>query len=81
MPVYEFTCADCQAAVEVIRGLGESDPPSCEVCGAAEMQRVFSRVAVRYGSWGFTSTDSLVNDTRGKDFKELRSKAEQISDE
>jgi putative FmdB family regulatory protein len=81
MPVYEFTCAECGAAVELIRGLGETDAPACDACGAASMQRVFSRVAVRYGSWGFTSTDSLVNDTRGKDFKALRSKAEQISDE
>jgi len=38
-------------------------------------------VAVRYEGWGFTATDSLVSDTRGKDFRTLRDKAEQISDE
>jgi hypothetical protein len=38
---------------------------------------------VRYGSWGFSSTDGLIGDDRAprKDFKTLREKAEQISDE
>jgi hypothetical protein len=36
---------------------------------------------VRYNGWGFTSTDSLVSDTRGKNFRDLRDKADQISDE
>lgn len=80
MPVYEFRCRECGAEAELIRGLGESDPPDCAAC-TAPMQRIFSRVAVRYSTWGFTATDSLVGDTRGKDFKALRSKAEQISDE
>lgn len=44
------------------------------------MRRVFSRVAVRYGSWGFRTTDSLISDTRGRDFKALRDRAERISD-
>lgn len=79
MPVYEFNCPSCAAGAELLRGLGESEAPLCDECGT-QMQRKFSRVAVRYGSWGFNATDSLVGDTRGKDFKELRSKAEQISE-
>lgn len=46
-----------------------------------ERRRKFSRVAVRYEGWGFASTDSLVTDTRGKDYKALRERAERISDE
>ena len=39
-----------------------------------------SRVGVRYQSFGFTSTDRLVNNPNGKDFQALRSKAEEIAD-
>lgn len=80
MPVYEFSCPACAELVEELRALGADDPPPCPAC-AAPMRRKFSRVGVRYGSWGFSATDSLVSDTRGKDYKALRSKAEQIADE
>ena len=79
MPVYEFACT-CGERAEELRALGEDSPPVCPECGET-MRRKFSRVGVRYGTWGFSATDSLVSDTRGKDYKELRSKAEQISDE
>jgi putative FmdB family regulatory protein len=82
MPVYEFVCRECGAHEEHLLPLGAGAPGSCVACGGA-LRRKFSRVAVRYGSWGFTATDSLVDDARGprKDFKTLREKAEQISDE
>jgi hypothetical protein len=38
-------------------------------------------VAVKYQSWGFTSTDKLVgDDRRDQDFRALRDRAERISD-
>lgn len=82
MPVYEYTCPECEHASEELRALGQTDAPECSQCGA-QMQRRFSRVAVKYSSFGFNSTDSLVTDTKGrsqKDFKALRNKAEEISD-
>lgn len=79
MPVYEYTCSACNSSAELLRALGDTEPPACAQC-SAQMQRKFSRVAVKYGAWGFTSTDSLVGDSRGKDFKALRNKAEEISD-
>ena len=36
---------------------------------------------MKYNGWGFTATDSLVGETKGKDFKRLRETAEKISDE
>ena len=39
-----------------------------------------SRVAVKYQSFGFTSTDNLVENPQGKDFQALRRRAEEISD-
>ena len=80
MPVYEYVCRSCEAAEEHLQSLGAGVPGPCAACGG-ELRKKFSRVAVRYEGWGFTSTDSLVNDTRGRDFKALRSKAEQIADE
>jgi putative FmdB family regulatory protein len=80
VPVYEFGCPACGAQVELILPLGDNGPRPCDGCGGRMRQRL-SRVAVKYGSWGFTATDSLVGDARGKDFKALRAKAEQISDE
>jgi hypothetical protein len=36
---------------------------------------------VRFSGWGFSRTDSLLpGDRRGRDFKKLRDKAEEITD-
>lgn len=80
MPVYEFRCGACAEVEEHLLPLGAGPPGPCRSCGG-ELRKKFSRVAVRYEGWGFSSTDSLVSDTRGRDFKALRSRAEQISDE
>jgi hypothetical protein len=38
-------------------------------------------VAVRFSGWGFSRTDDLVSGDRPrKDFKELRSRADEIAD-
>jgi putative FmdB family regulatory protein len=79
MPTYVFRCPACSHEMELLLPLGETAPRPCEECGGEARHRL-ARVAVRYNTWGFTATDSLVSDTRGKDFTELRTKAEQISD-
>ena len=82
MPVYEYLCAACGALEEHLLPLGTAWTEACGSCGGV-LRKKFSRVAVRYEGWGFSSTDKLISDARGprKDFKALRSKAEQISDE
>ena len=80
MPVYEYACRSCGAVEEHLLPLGDAGPDACAACGGA-LRKKYSRVAVKYETWGFGATDNLVKDTRGKDFKELRSRAEQISDE
>ena len=80
MPIYEFACRACGAVEEHLLALGADGPATCEACGGA-LRRKFSRVAVKYQGWGFASTDGLVNDPRGKDFKALRERAERIADE
>lgn len=79
MPTYVFRCDACRHEMELLLPLGETGPRACEDCGGPARQHL-ARVAVRYNGWGFTATDGLVGDTRGKDFAALRSKAEQISD-
>ena len=80
MPVYEYACRACAAVEEHLLPLGQEWGEACAACGG-ELRRKFSRVAVKYEGWGFTATDSLVNDTRGKDYKALRERAEKIADE
>jgi putative FmdB family regulatory protein len=80
VPLYLFRCAECGAEHEALLPLGETGERPCPECGGPARHR-FSRIAVKYDGWGFTATDSLVTDPRGKDFKKLRETAEQISDE
>jgi putative FmdB family regulatory protein len=79
MPMYVFRCAACSAEAELLLPLGDTASRTCEECGGEARHRL-ARVAVRYNSWGFSATDSLVGDTRGKDFTTLRTEAEKISD-
>jgi putative FmdB family regulatory protein len=80
VPVYAFRCSECRAEHEALLPLGDTAERPCPDCGGPARLRL-ARVAVRYGSWGFTSTDKLVGDTRGKNFKRLRETAEKIADE
>ena len=80
MPVYEYACRACGATEEHLQPLGSGAPGPCAACGG-ELRRRWSRVAVKYQSWGFTSTDKLVgDDRRDQDFRALRDRAERISD-
>jgi putative FmdB family regulatory protein len=80
MPVYLFRCTACGTEAELLLPLGQTEDRLCVACGEPAQHR-FARVAVKYNGWGFTSTDNLVSDTRGKDFKALRETAEKISDD
>jgi putative FmdB family regulatory protein len=81
MPVYEYACRACDAVEEHLQPMGSEAPGPCRACGG-ELRRRFSRVAVKYQGWGFTSTDKLVaGDRPRKDFRELREHAERIADE
>jgi putative FmdB family regulatory protein len=56
MPLYEYKCPNGHL-FEVIHGMTEPSPETCEVCGAAPLQRVLHPVAVHYKGSGFYSTD------------------------
>ena len=81
MPVYAFSCPLCNGVTELLLKLGDTGPRPCPTDGCTgTAQLKMSRVAVKYQSFGFTSTDKLIDNPKGKDFKALRSKAEEISD-
>ena len=56
MPIYEYKCPNGHL-FEVIHGMTEPAPTSCEVCGEGPLQRVLHPVAVHYKGSGFYSTD------------------------
>jgi predicted nucleic acid-binding Zn ribbon protein len=81
VPVYVFSCPRCNGENELLLKLGDTGPRPCQTEGCeGTAQLKISRVAVRYQSFGFTATDRLVADAQGKNFRDLATKAEQISD-
>ncbi|HEV8462823.1 MAG TPA: FmdB family zinc ribbon protein, partial [Gaiellaceae bacterium] len=56
VPIYEYKCPNGHL-FEVIHGMTEPSPETCEVCGAGPLQRVLHPVAVHYKGSGFYSTD------------------------
>ncbi len=56
MPIYEYKCPNGHL-FEVIHGMTEPAPETCEVCGASPLQTVLHPVAVHYKGSGFYSTD------------------------
>jgi putative FmdB family regulatory protein len=80
MPVYEYRCRSCGRTVEELQPMGAAAPGPCEACGG-ELRRVYGRVAVTFGGWGFAKNDALLPEgRRRKDFKRLKSRADQIAD-
>ena len=81
MPVYEYRCRACGFLVEEVQPMGAGPPGPCPECGG-ELRRVYGRVGVRFSGWGFRRTDSLLPEDRrrGKDFKELERKSQELTD-
>jgi predicted nucleic acid-binding Zn ribbon protein len=81
LPVYVFRCPECGGENEQLLALGDTAPRPCDTAGCIGTRTLrLSRVAVRYDAFGFSATDKLVTDTRGKDFKSLSAKAQEIAD-
>ena len=60
--------------------MGAPAPERCPECRGV-LRRVWGRVGVRFSDWGFRRTDSLLpGDRPRQDFRELKEKAEEITD-
>ncbi|MDX1658076.1 MAG: FmdB family zinc ribbon protein [Nitriliruptorales bacterium] len=82
MPLYEYVCRDCGSTVERILSHDEADTPgACPECDG-DLDRRFSRVAVKLEGWGFSKTDGWVPDRPGgrPDFQTVKERAERLSD-
>ena len=81
MPVYEYACDGCEVGLERLLPMARADEPGpCPECGGA-LRRRFSRVAVKYTSWGFSRTDGLVAERPGRgDYRQVAERAERIAE-
>lgn len=81
MPVYEYRCRTCGHRVEEVQAMGAGPPGPCPTCGG-ELRRAYGRVGVRFSGWGFRRTDSLLPEDRPrKDFRALKDKAEELTED
>jgi putative FmdB family regulatory protein len=82
MPVFGFKCTACARREDVIVLPGEEIPTACSECGG-ELKRTWAgRLHVSLEGWGFSKTDSYLPDDRPRrDFKQLKERAERITDE
>jgi putative FmdB family regulatory protein len=81
VPVYEYRCRTCGHRVEEVQAMGAGPPGPCPTCGG-ELRRAYGRVGVRFSGWGFRRTDSLLPEDRPrKDFRALKDKAEELTED
>jgi putative FmdB family regulatory protein len=80
VPVYEYRCRSCGHTLEEVQPMGSGPPGPCPACGGP-LRRVYGRVGIRFGGWGFSTTDALLPaDRPRKDFRTLKEKAEEIAE-
>ena len=46
MPIYEYRCAKCGHAMEVLENVGASHKHTCAKCGARQMEKMISTFGV-----------------------------------
>jgi len=82
VPVFGYRCTACGARTDHIVLPGEESPTACSDCGGALKRTWSGRVHISLEGWGFKKTDSYLPDDRPRrDFKELKERAERMSDE
>lgn len=90
MPIYEYTCHDCQRRVSLLwRSFAdaESRAPVCPRCGGANLTRLISRVAVvrseggRFDDVSDSDADSALSGLDENDPKSLARFMRKMADE
>ena len=58
MPIYEYSCIECETSTEVNRSFSDPETiPQCSKCGYS-MARVYSSVGIQFKGTGFYKTDN-----------------------
>jgi putative FmdB family regulatory protein len=82
MPVFGFKCQACGARSDHIVLPGEEAPNKCSLCQGALKRTWSGRVHISLEGWGFKKTDGYFSDDRPRrDFKQLKERAERMTDE
>ena len=81
MPVFGYKCPNGHREDAIVLP-GEKPPTKCKGCGGKLKRTYGGRVSVQLQDWGFSKTDSYLPDNRPRrDFKQLKERAERITDE
>ncbi len=65
MPIYEFRCNSCRGRVDVfVRSFPPPSEISCTRCGSQDLDRVFSRFAVRRSKSDKSVYDDILSDSK-----------------
>jgi putative FmdB family regulatory protein len=68
MPIYEYRCHACRKRTAVfVRAVSSVAAPACEHCDSADVERLFSRVAVLRGDDGLDLAESSMGDVDEND--------------
>lgn len=57
MPLYKYRCNDCDNVFKLLCLDGEEEEPKCPKCGSTSVERMVSRVGLRFKGNGFYRTD------------------------
>lgn len=57
MPLYDYRCTACDREVEVMHGINEQGPQTCEHCGGA-MRKALSPPAIHFKGSGWAKKDA-----------------------
>jgi putative FmdB family regulatory protein len=58
MPIYEFSCLDCDNEFEMIQSFSATTTPPCPKCQSTNVQRRLSPPAIHFKGSGWYITDS-----------------------
>ena len=65
MPIYEYRCNNCRRRVEVfVQGFSSPPSPTCTRCGSKNLDRIFSRFAVRRSKSDKSVYDDILSDSK-----------------
>lgn len=57
MPLYDYRCTACDREVEVMHGINDSGPETCEHCGGT-MRKALSSPAIHFKGSGWAKKDA-----------------------
>jgi len=57
MPTYDYRCTECARVVEVMHGIYDQGPETCQHCGAA-MRKALSPPAIHFKGSGWAKKDA-----------------------